>query len=161
MEFITIYIATHGNVDRFVMGPQRMNPTQLRDLIMSYPNIKFALIIDACRSGSFIDDLWASIPNSVVITTATDDSHPSYGDLDHPNDPDPEDVWGEWSSGFLKGLLRNTALGLWLNIEIQADAAGVIPEEMLYHTAFQIAWNNDCARINGLSVPQYRGQYAP
>lgn len=161
MEFITIYIVTHGSVNRLVMGSQRMNPTQLRDLILSYPNIKFALIIDACYSGSFIDDLWTSIPNLVVITTATDESHPSYGDLDYPNDPDTEDVGGEWSSGFLKGLLQNTALGPWLNVEIQADAAGVKPEQVLYRRAFQVAWDNDCARINGLSVPQYRGQYAP
>lgn len=85
----------------------------------------------------------------------------SYGDLDEPNDPNPEDVGGEWSSGLLKGLLQNTVLGSWLNIEVEANTIGVVLEQILHHRAFQVAWENDCSRINGLSIPQYCGQYAP
>ncbi|MCS7174581.1 MAG: C13 family peptidase [Pseudothermotoga sp.] len=161
LNFITIYIVTHGSIDRLVMGSEWINPTQLRDLMLSHPEVTFAIIIDACHSGSFINDLWVTVPNLVLITTATDLAHSSYGDLDEPNDPNPEDVGGEWSSGFLKGLLQNTVLGSWLNIEVEANTAGVVPEQILYHRAFQVAWENDCSRINGLSIPQYYGQYAP
>lgn len=134
---------------------------EFRTRKLNYPTNTHQHLVDACHSGSFINDLWVTVPNLVLITTATDLAHSSYGDLDEPNDPNPEDVGGEWSSGFLKGLLQNTVLGSWLNIEVEANTAGVVPEQILYHRAFQVAWENDCSRINGLSIPQYYGQYAP
>ncbi|MEN3007736.1 C13 family peptidase [Pseudothermotoga sp.] len=75
LNFITIYIVTHGSIDRLVMGSGWINPTQLRNLMLSHPEVTFAIIIDACRSGSFIDDLWVTVPNLVLITTATDHVH--------------------------------------------------------------------------------------
>lgn len=97
---ITVYISSHGSRNSLVMGTTTMRPDRLWQIISDNSQGKFHVIIDACYSGSFVDELWYNgLNNSLTIITATDENHFSYGDCDGKNDPNPSDTGGEWTSG--------------------------------------------------------------
>jgi len=87
---LTIYITSHGGNnstpndttdDYLQIGPDRVSGQELKAWIDEYrsacPGSQVIIVIDACHSGSFIDDL--SGPNTTVIT-ASAPCKPSYGD---------------------------------------------------------------------------------
>jgi len=77
-------------------------------MLEEFPNVTFKIIIDACHSGSFVDDL-DDLENVAIVLTATDADKSSYGDIDDDDDPNPEDTGGEWTSGFLEDLIEYTS----------------------------------------------------
>jgi len=143
--------------DVLVMGNSTMTADEFSSMISDFPEISFKVIIDACKSGSFIDNL-DDVLNVVIVVTATDSSKSSYGDIDGPSDPNPEDTGGEWTSGFLEDLEENTALGNWLEILWLAEDSEVSPKVILYSLCFESACEKDYAKFLGLSNPQ---RYSP
>ena len=130
-----------------------MTATELCSMLSHFPDITFKVMIDACKSGSFLNDL-DDESNVAITVTATDDEKGSYGDIDGPSDPNPEDTGGEWTSGFLEDLEQYTDPGTWIEILGMAEANGVSPKVVLYYMSFDSAWDKDYARILGLSDPQ-------
>ncbi|MFN4189888.1 MAG: C13 family peptidase [Pseudothermotoga sp.] len=156
---ITVYISSHGSINALVMGNTRMTPEQLRSIIFNHPQTKFYVIIDACHSGSFIDDLYYDgLNNLLAIMTATDEIHLSYGDCDGKYDPNRSDSGGEWTSGFYETLVACASFRMfWDLIEYVASIYCVQVEQVLYKMAYDGAYELDCTRIAELSFPQYRG----
>jgi len=156
---LTIYISSHGSKNQLVMGNSYLTVDELRRIIRSYSGVKFYVIIDACYSGSFIDGLcYDGLENLLTIMTATDSNHLAYGDCDGKKDPNPGDSGGEWTSGFYETLVSHTSSQVaWGLIEFIAQLHHVELEQVLYKVAFDRAWELDCARISGHSVPQYCG----
>ncbi len=153
----SIYIVTHGNSDVLVMGSSTMTASEFSDMISDFPGITFKVIIDACKSGSFMDDL-SGLSNVAIVLTATDSEKSSYGDIDGPSDPNPSDTGGEWTSGFLEDLEENTTSENWGNILEWAWFCEVSPKVALYYICYDSAWEKDYARFLGLSRPQ---RYSP
>ena len=149
----SIYIVTHGNSDVLVMGNSTITSTEFSSMLSEFPSITFKVIIDACKSGSFVDDL-SALSNVGIVVTATDSEKSSYGDIDGPSDPNPTDTGGEWTSGFLEDLEENTQSAEWGDILEHASINGVSPKVVLYYRCFDSAWEKDYARILGLSLPQ-------
>src|SRR6056297_4239832 len=153
----SIYIVTHGNSDVLVMGNSTMTADEFSGMLSEFPSITFKVIIDACKSGSFVDDL-DDLTNVAIVVTATDSEKSSYGDIDGPSDPNPSDTGGEWTSGFLEDLEENTESAAWGDIVEYASINGVSPKVVLYYRCFDSAWEKDYARFLGLSLPQ---RYSP
>ena len=149
----SIYIVTHGNSDVLVMGNSTMTADEFSSMLSDFSSITFKVIIDACKSGSFVDDL-SALSNVGIVVTATDSEKSSYGDIDGPSDHNPTDTGGEWTSGFLEDLDENTESAAWGDILEYASINGVSPKVVLYYRCFDSAWEKDYARILGLSLPQ-------
>ncbi|AJC74657.1 hypothetical protein AJ81_02525 [Pseudothermotoga hypogea DSM 11164 = NBRC 106472] len=156
---VTVYISSHGSRDKLVMGESVLTSEDLRNIIRNHSGTKFYVILDACHSGSFIDDLWYDgLTNLLAIMTATDADHLSYGDCDGKKDPNPEDSGGEWTSGFHETLVSYTSSHIaWDFVRYIASIHYVELEQVLYKMAFDRAWELDCTRISRFSFPQYCG----
>ncbi|HPB86550.1 MAG: hypothetical protein KBC39_08040 [Thermotogae bacterium] len=155
VEDLTIYIATHGGSDMVVMGSSTMTAAEFADTIAEYPDMTFKVILDSCKSGSFMDEL-STLPNVAIALTSTSATQSAYGDIDGADDPNPDDEGGEWTSGFLEDLEDYSAD--WELYLLQAELFGISPKVFLYSDCFNSAWEKDCARIKGLSTPQ---RYSP
>ena len=156
---LTIYIVSHGENDSLTMGNTDMTAEEFKEMLENFSNVTFKIIIDACYSGSFIDNL-KNLDNVAIILTATDENRFSYGDIDGPGDPNPYDTGGEWTSGFLEDLMEYTTdQSTWNYIEDIALEYGVSEKVVLYWYAWESAWKLDYARILGLSNPQRAPKY--
>ena len=156
---LSIYIVTHGGRDVLVMGDTNMTAQEFKDMLSKFSNVNFKIIIDACHSGSFIDDL-TGLSNVKIVLTATDADHSSYGDIDGPDDPNPGDTGGEWTSGFLEDLIEYTSDATVLSyIRSIALEFQVSEKTALYWYAWDSAWDLDYARRLGLSNPQRSPEY--
>lgn len=79
---LTLYLIDHGSPDVFYIddvGGQRLSPVELDEwltqLESALPGIKINVIIEACQSGSFINNPQSiSKPGRVVITSTNDQS---------------------------------------------------------------------------------------
>jgi len=107
---LTIYISSHGGNnstpgdttdDYLCIGPDKVTGQEFKSWIDAYrnacPDSKLVIVIDACHSGSFIDDL--SGPNTTVIT-ASEACKPSYG----------TDNGSAFSQPFWKNITDNATL---------------------------------------------------
>ncbi|OQX56741.1 MAG: hypothetical protein B5M49_05465 [Thermotoga sp. 4484_232] len=151
---------THGGRDVLVMGNTSMTAQEFKNMLEEFPNVTFKIIIDACHSGSFVDDL-DDLENVAIVLTATDADKSSYGDIDDDDDPNPEDTGGEWTSGFLEDLIEYTSnYDIWSYIISIAYEYQVSEKVVLYWYAWESAWDLDYARILGLSNPQRSPGYA-
>ena len=156
---LSIYIVTHGGRDVLVMGNTSMTAQEFKNMLEEFPNVTFKIIIDACHSGSFVDDL-DDLENVAIVLTATDADKSSYGDIDDDDDPNPEDTGGEWTSGFLEDLIEYTSnYDIWSYIISIAYEYQVSEKVVLYWYAWESAWDLDYARIRGLSNPQRSSEH--
>jgi len=156
---LTIYMVTHGGRDVLVMGDTNMTAQEFKEMLNDFPNVTFKVIIDACHSGSFVDDL-DDLDNVAMILTATDADHSSYGDIDGPDDPNPEDTGGEWTSGFLEDLIEYTTDSSWWDYITGIAWQYEISEKVvLYWYAWESACEKDYAKKLGLSNPQRWSRY--
>ena len=108
---LTIYISTHGGDngtpgdttdDYLRIGPDKLTGQELKAMIDKFrsacPGSQVVIVIQACHSGSFIDDL--SAPNTTVITSS-EPCKPSYG----------EECYGSaFSQPFWKNITDNATL---------------------------------------------------
>ncbi len=96
-----VYITSHGGKRFVFLGTGFYTAANLRALMEKYPHIGFKVVIDACNGGSWIEPLG---DKPEIIITATDANNPSYGDMDGPDDPNPDDTGGEFTSGLIEDL---------------------------------------------------------
>ena len=113
---IIIYISSHGGKSRdgshaLILGNFTLRDTSfslyLQSLAKDYPKVKFKIIIDACYSGGFINQL-KKADNVVLVITSSGANEKSYGDRGdkHPTikDLNPQDEGGEFSSGLTEDI---------------------------------------------------------
>lgn len=99
---LTIYITTHGGNDTLDIGPDTVTAAELKTWIDAYrnacPGSQVVIVIQACHSGSFIDDLKGD--NTTVITSCRA-NQTSYGF---------ECVGSHFSQPFWKNITDNCTL---------------------------------------------------
>ena len=79
-----VYMIDHGGIDAFMVYPnQILSAVQLKgylDTFQTQTGRKVVVILEACKSGSFTNDLVTSGQDRVVVTSA--DNRDSYVDMD-------------------------------------------------------------------------------
>ncbi len=96
-----VYITSHGAKGSVDMGTGTYTVANLKALIEKYPHVGFKVVIDACKSGSWIEPLGGK---PEIIITSTDSKKKSYGDYDGADDPNPDDTGSEFTSGLVEDL---------------------------------------------------------
>lgn len=99
---------------------------------------------EGCFGGGLIDDISAA---NRIIMTATDETHHSYGP--------PTDAYSCWSEHFIDALHGEKTH--WDNGVVHdgtpVDADGNNDGHVSMWEAFEYAWNNDYARLQGWETP--------
>ena len=84
---VLIYLIDHGNKDTFWIGDSYITSSELHNWINDMQSktdpALITVVIDACYSGSFIDDLSG---NKRIVITSTDQLHQSYYGLGNGSD---------------------------------------------------------------------------
>jgi len=79
-----VYLIDHGGIDTFKLFPNvNLSASDLDDYLDIFQNSTgraVVVVIEACKSGSFVDDLMTDAMNRIVITSA--DNRDSYMHLD-------------------------------------------------------------------------------
>lgn len=97
-----IYIASHGAKQLVDMGTGTYTAADLKALMDKYPTMEFKVVIQSCKSGSWVGQLGAG---TLITITSTDSDTPSYSaDPDGPDDPNPDDKGSEFTSGLIEDL---------------------------------------------------------
>lgn len=97
-----LYIASHGGKESMDMGKGSYTAANLKALIEKYPTTTFKVVLQGCKTGSWIDPLAGK---TEIIITSTDATKPSYSaDPDTASDPNPDDKGSEFTSGLVEDL---------------------------------------------------------
>jgi len=103
------YIVGHASPGALWVGGQRLSASELARILTqpgdTYVPSRVYVFLEAGYSGEFIAEL-SEHSNINRVWTASDAHGPAFGDLDPPNDPNPEDAGGEWTSSFLAILAQ-------------------------------------------------------
>ncbi len=146
-----VYFTSHGGTGFVDMGTGTYTAANLKALMEKYPHIGFKVVIDACKSGSWIEPLG---DKPEIIITATDSTKPSYGDWDGPDDPNPDDTGSEFTSGLIEDL-REIPNSETLLAELQLCLAqGKLLLFCKLRIAYRSAVDKDLTAKKGKSVPQ-------
>jgi Peptidase C13 family len=102
-DILLVYLTSHGAPDLFSLsfyefGTQDMSALALKQMLADSGIVNTAIVISACKSGSFIDDL--SADNRLIITAASA-SRNSFGCA---NDRD----WTWWGEAYFERALAQT-----------------------------------------------------
>ena len=111
---VTVYFTGHAWENTLILGGEPYTAAQFVELIVRFAALRFQVILDASRSGSFLEALAQPLGNVTFIVTATGELGWAYGDIDPSdnflasenltiNDANPEDVGGEFTSSFVLG----------------------------------------------------------
>jgi hypothetical protein len=101
---LTIFISAHGDTDEVTIGGTKVTAADLKswlDQLKNETNVgQITVVIESCKSGSFIDNL--SAPGRKIITASTA-TQPSYGFADQHG----------WKFGysFWTGITNNKTIG--------------------------------------------------
>ena len=152
------FYSSHGSSDtllcnNFSPGGGSITATDLANWLDAVPSATQQIVLNACRSGSFVgrskgglyqsanDDLTTSSqPPRVVFTSAAADTD-SFIDIDTAGDPNPGDVGSETAGGFIEALATSDA---------DSDADGMVS----FAEAAGYAETNDVTSILGWNIPQ-------
>lgn len=103
---------------------------------------------EGCFGGGVIDDI--SAPNRIIMT-ATDETHPSYGDMDG-------DGFSEWSEAFIDALYGKDTY--WNGNAVVEESPPVYVDadwnndgHVSMWEAWKYAWDHDDARLAGWETP--------
>lgn len=97
-----LYITSHGGKESVDMGTGSYTAADLKTLMDKYPTMEFKVVIQSCKSGSWIAPL-GKTPK--ITITSTDSDKPSYSaDPDTKDDPNPDDKGSEFTSGLIEDL---------------------------------------------------------
>ncbi|MBI5310393.1 MAG: caspase family protein, partial [Actinobacteria bacterium] len=121
---VLLFIAGHGSKESVDMGTGTYTPADLKKLMDANPTITFKVVVQACKSGSWIDALKDRVE---IIETSTDATKPSYSaDPDTASDPNPGDKGSEFTSGLIEDLelIKDSPAA---QIQIQGCIMGVPP----------------------------------
>lgn len=99
---VLLYIASHGSKESVTMGSGSYTAADMKKLIEANPTVTFKVVIQACKSGSWIEPLKDKVE---IIETATDSTKSSYSaNPDTASDPNPADKGSEFTSGLVEDL---------------------------------------------------------
>lgn len=97
-----LFIASHGSKASVNMGTGSYTAADLKALIDKYPTMEFKVVVQSCKSGSWVAPL-GTTPK--ITITSTDSDKPSFSaDPDTANDPNPDDKGSEFTSGLVEDL---------------------------------------------------------
>ena len=162
-EFL-FFMSSHGQVDQLQVEDGYVVSGDLKAWIDQVPCDKITVVLDGCKSGSFIDEL-KPVPTPQInsgngslfsqqerflITSATDKSS-SWRDKDEDGgDPDknPGDIGSETMSGYIFAYGESAA-----NV---AD-----PTNVTFDKAFEFAKFNDLSFMAGVNTPQFLASSNP
>ncbi len=100
---VLVFIAGHGSKESVDMGAGgTYTPAELKALIDKNPTIGFKVVVQSCKSGSWVTPLGDS---PLITITSTDSDKPSFSaDPDGKDDPNPGDTGSEFTSGLIEDL---------------------------------------------------------
>ncbi|MBI4898795.1 MAG: hypothetical protein HY827_10580 [Actinobacteria bacterium] len=100
---VLLFISGHGSKESVEMGEgATYSPKELKDLIDKNPTVGFKVVVQSCKSGSWITPLGEG---PLITITSTDSDKPSYSaDPDGKDDPNPGDTGSEFTSGLIEDL---------------------------------------------------------
>jgi hypothetical protein len=150
-----VYITGHGGHlpdghPYIQCGDDLVCEYELCDMQAKNPDTEYKYVIDACKSGDFIESL-KNESNTRKVITASGKNESSYGDFDDylPDgtkpknpDPNPKDEGGEFTSGFVEDL--------YIELAKNPDIGMV----ELLDLAYLSACEKDVLALNGVTHPQ-------
>jgi hypothetical protein len=153
-QTLLFYITAHGSVSeasgRGFADSIFENTLQLQ-LQRFDPGVHIIVIVDSCKSGSFIDSLKLVADVTITSTNPTD---PGWGDIDRDNDPNPDDKGGEFTSGFVEDWVRILSDPAEIaRVAARAERRGENFWEALAGESYVTAVEKDAAYLNGMSFP--------
>lgn len=114
---VTIYIIAHGHNDGVGIGGYEYDVDDLRTLMSDNTAIQFAVILETCHAGSWLDNFdgskadYPAPSNLGIFIASTSAAKSAYPDWDTVSvggvtytDFDTSDSYVEWTSDFLKRL---------------------------------------------------------
>jgi len=155
-ERLYFYFTCHASPGALWIGGQRLSNSELARMLSTpgntYVPSRVCVYIDSGYGGSFIPKL-AAHSNIMRVWTASGSGEIAYNDLDPTNDPNPNDVGGEWTSSVVDTLDE-----LLFSEESQDPLAVLSVEMRRYYVAlnraFDVAEAKNAALINGLNHPE-------
>ena len=97
-----LFIASHGGSKTVDMGTGKYSADDLKALMDKYPAMNFKVVVQGCKSGSWVAPLGEK---PEIVITSTDATTPSYSaDPDTEKDPNPGDKGSEFTSGLIEDL---------------------------------------------------------
>ena len=122
---ITLYIIAHGSIEHVNMGGYSYSCANLKALMDTYPDVRFNLIIETCRGGSWKDYFQAlgatGVPNLDMCITSTTRDKSAYPDWDYSDGQTDhnasEDEFVEFTSDFILQMEFWTATANWPTIQ--------------------------------------------
>jgi hypothetical protein len=157
---ILLYIASHGGNGSMNMGSGTYTAADMKALIEKNPTVTFKVVLQGCKTGSWVAPLAGK---SEIMITSTDATKPSYSaDPDGANDPNPDDKGSEFTSGLVEDIeLIKTTPGLQQRMQncIQGNPFSTTPIPgkpalvCLLEIAYESALAKDEDAKAGRSVP--------
>jgi hypothetical protein len=123
-----------------------ISPEQLNGWLAEVPCDRVTVVLEACHSGGFVDELKNSpnpnLPQQRFVFASTSPAGESHADVDSTEDPNPGDAGSETIWGYIE------AFGM--------SAADFNPEkrEISFGEAVKYAVDNDVTQLNGTNSPQ-------
>ena len=161
-DTLVVYLAGHGTtVDGVVPRDNgyagTVFETSLRSWLAKIDEcVNVVVMIESCRSGSFVDGLQDSVN---LLLTSTNKTKPAYNDIDRgsffKSDTNPNDRGPEFTSS-MNGILLDTLLmpAEIERIRMSAESNGQSFWEAAFADAFANSRQDDLAEQSGWSCPQ-------
>jgi len=155
-ERLYFYFTCHASPGALWIGGQRLSSSELARMLSNpgntYVPSRVYVYIDSSFGGSFIPEL-AAHSNIMRVWSASGSGEIAYNDLDPTNDPNPNDIGGEWTSSVVDTLDE------LLFSEESQDPLSVLSVKMrryyvALNRAFDVAEAKNAAVINGRSHPE-------
>lgn len=155
---VLLYLAGHGSKESVDMGAGQYTAADMKKLIEANPTTTFKVVIQACKSGSWVEPLKDKVE---IIETATDSTKKSYSaNPDGPADPNPADKGSEFTSGLVEDLeLIKTSPAAQLQVQVcmMGTPPFFTPRPLLVcqlEIAYQSALAKDEDAASGKAAPQ-------
>lgn len=101
---VLVYIASHGDTGRVLLGSGMLEAPDLAQLLGRHQGVDFKVVVQACRSGSWLQAL-AGVANVRIAIASSSATEPSYSaDPDSSTDTNASDAGSEFSSGLIEDL---------------------------------------------------------
>jgi len=122
-----------------------ITPVELNGWLGNVPCKRVTVVLEACQSGGFLDELKISRnpanPQKRLVFTSTSPAGTSHRDVDGQGDPNPGDAGSETVWGYIE------AFGM------SASDRVLHKREVSFGEAVKYAMDNDITKINGENTP--------
>lgn len=150
---VLLFLAGHGSAASITMGTGNYTAAELKALIDKHPTIGFKVVVQACKSGSWVTPLAGK--TTLITITSTDSALPSYSaDPDTAADPNPNDVGSEFTSGLVEDLLLTLIDPMAMQRVQNCVLSGQSILVCRLHIAYESAFAKDEDAATGREKPQ-------